>query len=137
MKNKILVLIITAALGISIVGIVNAHGRDYDDDHGMMRGGHMGMMRGYDRYDKDDCPRWGSDRERTNREIDANEAKKIAKLLLEEKLIACATFVNAESMYKWEDKIVDDVETIAFMKSSEENWNKIRSKITDWARDEE
>ena len=54
------------------------------------------------------------------------DATKMANILLEEGLIACANiFDNATSIYKWEGEIVNDTETIMILKTTQMTpWKK-------------
>ncbi len=51
---------------------------------------------------------------------DDEEARKIAKHLLEKKLIACANFFPGKSMYLWENEIKEDTETFMIIKPLKE-----------------
>ncbi|MDR0675484.1 MAG: divalent-cation tolerance protein CutA [Elusimicrobiota bacterium] len=58
-----------------------------------------------------------------------DEAKKIAKILLTKNLIACANIINkVESIYNWNEKLVEDSESLIILKSEKKLFNKI-SKI--------
>jgi len=48
---------------------------------------------------------------------DKDSAKKIAKLLIEERLAACVQMFPIESMYLWKDEICDENEMMLFIKS--------------------
>ena len=48
------------------------------------------------------------------------KAKEIARVLLEKRLIACATMVPCKSMYRWEGVIQDGQELIMFVKTTED-----------------
>lgn len=49
----------------------------------------------------------------------AQEAEKIVRILIEEKLIACANLIpGVKSIYVWEGKIEESVEVSAFFKTS-------------------
>jgi periplasmic divalent cation tolerance protein len=60
---------------------------------------------------------------------DEKEAKKIAKHLLEKKLIACANFFPINSMYWWEGKIQDDKEFLLLVKTAEKNYEKVKKEV--------
>lgn len=47
-----------------------------------------------------------------------DEAERIAKALLEERLIACANIVNAHSLYWWEGKIQQSPEALLLAKTT-------------------
>ena len=57
------------------------------------------------------------------------EAKKIAKHLLEKKLIACANIFPIESMYHWEGKVAEEKEFVLLGKTKEENYAKITDEV--------
>ncbi len=49
---------------------------------------------------------------------DKEEATTIAKTLLDERLIACANIIDGmESLYRWQDKIQNDIETVLLLKT--------------------
>ncbi|MBW2980407.1 divalent-cation tolerance protein CutA [Candidatus Woesearchaeota archaeon] len=60
---------------------------------------------------------------------DEKEARKIAKHLLEKKLIACANFFPINSMYWWEGKIEDDKEFLLLAKTTKKNANKVKDEV--------
>lgn len=57
------------------------------------------------------------------------EARKIAKVLIEEKLAACVQMSEIESFYQWENEFCCDNETLLNIKTIKENFEKIKSKI--------
>jgi len=57
------------------------------------------------------------------------EAKKIARHLLEEKLIACANIFPIQSMYNWKGKMADEKEIVVLGKTKAENYEKIVSEV--------
>jgi periplasmic divalent cation tolerance protein len=52
---------------------------------------------------------------------DADSAKKVIQTLINERLIACGNVVSAKSFFLWQEKINDENETIAFLKTRHEN----------------
>lgn len=48
----------------------------------------------------------------------ADDAKRIAKLLVEQRLAACVSITTIESHYAWEGKIVEDAERLLVIKTS-------------------
>ncbi len=58
-----------------------------------------------------------------------DEAKKIAKVLIEEKLAACVQLSEIESFYSWNNEFCCDNETLLSIKTTKENFEKIKSKI--------
>lgn len=58
------------------------------------------------------------------------ESKKIARVLLEEKIVACANILpNMESIYWWEGKLEEDVESILLVKTRSELVDKVIDKV--------
>lgn len=57
------------------------------------------------------------------------EAKKIAKILLNKKLISCAQISTIESLYFWENKINDEKEFLLSLKAKAANYKKIEQEI--------
>jgi periplasmic divalent cation tolerance protein len=58
------------------------------------------------------------------------EAKKIAKTLLEEKIVACANIIPVmESIYWWDGDLEEDVESILLVKTSSELVDKVIDKV--------
>ena len=60
---------------------------------------------------------------------DINEAKKIAKILLDEKLAACIQISDVQSLYIWKDKLCNDNEKLLSIKTKKKNFKKIQRKI--------
>lgn len=58
------------------------------------------------------------------------EAKKIAKSLLEDKLIACANIIDkVDSLYWWEDQIQEDSEVSIIAKTHKSRFDEINTKV--------
>ena len=57
------------------------------------------------------------------------EARKIAKILIEEKLAACIQMFEIESFYNWNDEFCCDNETLLNIKTRKDNFEKIKSRI--------
>lgn len=57
------------------------------------------------------------------------EAKKIAKHLLEKKLVACTNIFPINSLYWWEGKIADENEFVTIAKTTEENFEKVKTEV--------
>ena len=57
------------------------------------------------------------------------EARKIAKVLIEEKLAACIQMFEIESFYNWNKEFCCDNETLLNIKTRKDNFEKIKSKI--------
>lgn len=57
-----------------------------------------------------------------------DEAKNIARQLLDLRLIACANIFPIKSMYWWQDEITEEKEVALLCKSSEENFEEIKKE---------
>ncbi len=58
------------------------------------------------------------------------EAKKIAKSLLNERLVACANIISGmESIYWWEGSLEEDVESILLVKTRSELVDKVIDRV--------
>jgi periplasmic divalent cation tolerance protein len=60
---------------------------------------------------------------------DKDSAKKTAKLLVDQRLAACAQLFPIESIYRWKDEICDENEIMLLMKSKTILLEKIVSAI--------
>lgn len=64
----------------------------------------------------------------------ANEedAARVARVLIEERLIACANLVpGARSLYRWKDGIADEREVLVMMKTRKQDWTALLSRLHD------
>ena len=60
------------------------------------------------------------------------EAVKIVRVLLEEKLIACANVIESvSSFFWWQAKIESEKEALAIMKSNETLFKKLSERVTE------
>ena len=58
------------------------------------------------------------------------DARKIAKTLVEEQLVACVNIIpNIESYYRWEGKIENDEEVVLISKTTDANVKKTIQRI--------
>lgn len=60
---------------------------------------------------------------------DLEEAKKISKVLLEKRLVACANFFPVNSMYWWEKSVKLDSEFALVLKTVKEKFKDIEKEI--------
>ena len=58
-----------------------------------------------------------------------DEARKIAGVLLEERLAACVQIKEVESFYRWDDEIQQREEYVLSIKTIETNYDKIRERV--------
>lgn len=58
-----------------------------------------------------------------------DEARRIADILLDEKLAACIQMYNIKSSYIWEGKITNDTEVIIHIKTKSSLYSKIEKLI--------
>ncbi len=57
-------------------------------------------------------------------------ARKIAELVVEQRLAACANILPAvESVYRWDGKVVTDHEVVLFLKTTFERFDELKSAI--------
>ncbi|MBV8706205.1 MAG: divalent-cation tolerance protein CutA [Acidobacteriaceae bacterium] len=62
----------------------------------------------------------------------AVEAQRIATVLVEERLAACANiFPSICSIYRWEGKVESAEEWLLFIKSAEPHYPRLRDRITE------
>ena len=60
---------------------------------------------------------------------DRGEAKKISRILLEKKLVACCNIIQTESLYNWKNKLVEDNEVILLAKTIDKNFTEIKKEV--------
>lgn len=60
---------------------------------------------------------------------DKEEAEKISRYLLENRLIACSNMFPVKGMYWWEGKIVDDNEIVIIAKTNSKNFSKAEKEV--------
>ena len=59
-----------------------------------------------------------------------NEAKKIGRTLVEEKLVACSNIISPiRSIYSWQGKICDDKEALMMLKTKKELFKQIIKRV--------
>jgi len=59
----------------------------------------------------------------------AIESKKIAKILVEEKLAACVNIFNVTSFYEWNNKLEEDAEDLLIIKTIKNNTADIVKRV--------
>ena len=57
------------------------------------------------------------------------DAKDMCRVLIDNKMIACANIYPIESMYKWEGEIVDEKEVVSILKTNPKKWDELKDKI--------
>jgi len=57
------------------------------------------------------------------------EAKKIAKYLLDKKLVACVNMFPITSMYSWGGKLAEEDEFVLLLKTKKENYSAVKEEI--------
>ena len=60
---------------------------------------------------------------------DKNEAKKISLHLLENRLIACSNMFPIESMYWWQNKLVEDKEVAIVVKTISKKVKEVEGEV--------
>lgn len=59
-----------------------------------------------------------------------DEAQRIARTLVEERLAACATLLpGAQSIYRWQDKIETSQETLLLIKTSQDSLAALETRL--------
>jgi periplasmic divalent cation tolerance protein len=60
----------------------------------------------------------------------AEEAARVVRVLVEERLIACGNLVpGARSIYRWEGAIADQPEVLAILKTRKQDWAALMSRL--------
>jgi periplasmic divalent cation tolerance protein len=60
------------------------------------------------------------------------EAEKIVRTLLEEKLIACGSIIdNVSSMFWWQNKIEEEQEVLVIMKTQQSLFKRLSKRVTE------
>ncbi|HEX3479853.1 MAG TPA: divalent-cation tolerance protein CutA [Kofleriaceae bacterium] len=63
---------------------------------------------------------------------DADTAARIARTLIEDRLAACVNVVpTVRSIYRWQDKICDETETLVLIKTTADRYAALAAKITE------
>jgi periplasmic divalent cation tolerance protein len=57
------------------------------------------------------------------------EARKISRHLIQQRLIACVNVHPITSLYWWEGKIADEKEWVVIAKTRSENWDTVRTEV--------
>lgn len=60
---------------------------------------------------------------------DEQEARKIARHLLEKRLIACANMFPVKSMYRYQGKVAEEAEVAMLAKAPKKNFERIREEV--------
>ncbi|MFQ5786768.1 MAG: divalent-cation tolerance protein CutA [Thermodesulfobacteriota bacterium] len=60
----------------------------------------------------------------------ASEAKRIGRVLVEEKLAACSNIISPiRSIYSWHEKICDDKEALMVLKTKKKHFKQIVARV--------
>ena len=58
------------------------------------------------------------------------DAARVARVLVEERLVACAQLVpGARSIYRWQDQVRDEAEVVVLMKTRKQDWTALLSRL--------
>lgn len=60
---------------------------------------------------------------------DEKEAGRIAGLLLDRKLIACANIFPVKSMFRWQGKVTEEAEVVMLCKTRKEHFARIKEEV--------
>ncbi len=58
-----------------------------------------------------------------------DEAEKVTKHLLSQKLIACVNYLPIQSEYFWKGEMANENEVVTLLKTKNENWDKVKSEV--------
>ena len=60
------------------------------------------------------------------------DAARVARVLVEERLVACANLLpGARSIYRWQDTVKDEREVVVLMKTRKQDWTALQSRLHD------
>lgn len=58
------------------------------------------------------------------------DAARVARVLVEERLVACAQLVpGARSIYRWQDEVREAAEVMVLMKTRKQDWTALLSRL--------
>ena len=58
------------------------------------------------------------------------DAARVARVLVEERLVACANLLSgARSIYRWKDAVQDEREVVVLMKTRKQDWTALLSRL--------
>jgi periplasmic divalent cation tolerance protein len=58
------------------------------------------------------------------------DAARVARVLVEERLVACANVLpGARSIYRWQDGVADEREVVVLMKTRKQDWAALLSRL--------
>ena len=57
------------------------------------------------------------------------EARKLIRGLVEDRVIACGTMVGATSIFRWEGVVSEESETLVFLKTRRERWPDLETAV--------
>jgi periplasmic divalent cation tolerance protein len=58
-----------------------------------------------------------------------DDAARVVRTLVEERLAACGNLLPARSIYAWKGKIEDQRETVAILKTRKQDWTALLSRL--------
>jgi periplasmic divalent cation tolerance protein len=59
-----------------------------------------------------------------------DDAARITRVLVEERLIACANLLpGARSIYRWQGQVADEREVVALMKTRKQDWPALMARL--------
>lgn len=58
------------------------------------------------------------------------DAARVARVLVEERLVACANLLpGARSIYRWESRVADEREVVVLLKTRKQDWTALLSRL--------
>ena len=58
------------------------------------------------------------------------DAVRVSRILVEEKLAACANILPAQSIYRWKEKVEEEDEVIVILKTDDTNYPALEARLT-------
>lgn len=59
------------------------------------------------------------------------DAVRVSRILVEEKLAACANILPAQSIYRWKEKVEEEDEVIVILKTDDKNYPALEARLTE------
>lgn len=60
-----------------------------------------------------------------------DKAENMAKLVVQEQLVACATIINGKSIYFWDNQLQSESEFLILMKTSERAYKQLEQRLSE------
>ena len=60
-----------------------------------------------------------------------DEAPDLARILVDRRVAACVNLVSVRSIYRWEDQVQDEAETLMILKTSADRVDALKAAVTE------